>query len=154
MWLINCLEMLAVFQTLKHFLPDLRGHNVLVRIDNTSVVSYILRSRYPVERPMGMEAPHPSDGADLEEVWLSPGGFVCISRALPMSLLVLSNSPSSIGAGCLGTDVAEALSLSVCLFHNGLNAIVPLHVLRNCGAHELLWCDYYLLFIYFIYLVI
>ncbi len=50
-WLINCLEILAVFFFfLKHFLPDLRGHNVLVRTDNTSVVSNInhqegLRSR-------------------------------------------------------------------------------------------------------------
>ncbi len=40
-WHINCLEMLAVFQALKHFLPDLGGHHVLVRTDNTSVVSYI-----------------------------------------------------------------------------------------------------------------
>ncbi len=49
-WHINCLEMLAVFRALKHFLPDLRNHNVLVRTDNTAVVSYInhqggLRSR-------------------------------------------------------------------------------------------------------------
>ncbi|KAL0167364.1 hypothetical protein M9458_039208, partial [Cirrhinus mrigala] len=49
-WHINCLEMLAVFQGLKHFLPDLRGRHVLVRTDNTAVVSYInhqggLRSR-------------------------------------------------------------------------------------------------------------
>ncbi len=36
MWHINCLEMLAVFQALKHFLPDLRGHHGLVRTDNTS----------------------------------------------------------------------------------------------------------------------
>ncbi|KAL0168891.1 hypothetical protein M9458_037113, partial [Cirrhinus mrigala] len=47
---INCLEMLAVFLALKHFLPDLRDRHVLVRTDNTSVVSYInhqggLRSR-------------------------------------------------------------------------------------------------------------
>ncbi len=41
MWHINCLEMLAVFQALKHFLLDLRGHHVLVRTDNMSVVSYI-----------------------------------------------------------------------------------------------------------------
>ncbi len=50
MWHINCLEMLAVFRALKHFLLDLRNHNVLVRTDNTAVVSYInhqggLRSR-------------------------------------------------------------------------------------------------------------
>ena len=49
-WHINCLEMLAVYRALKHFLPDLRDHHVLVRTDNTSVVSYInhqggLRSR-------------------------------------------------------------------------------------------------------------
>ncbi len=37
------------WQYLKHFLPDLRGHHVLVCTDNTSVVSYILRSKYPVE---------------------------------------------------------------------------------------------------------
>ncbi len=42
--------MLAVFQALKYFLPNLRGHHVLVRTDNTAVVSYInhqggLRSR-------------------------------------------------------------------------------------------------------------
>ncbi len=40
-WHINCLEMLPVFRALKHFLPDLRNHNVLVRTDNTAVVSYI-----------------------------------------------------------------------------------------------------------------
>ncbi len=40
-WHINCLEMLAVFRALKHFLPDLRDHHVLVRTDNTAVVFYI-----------------------------------------------------------------------------------------------------------------
>ncbi len=38
-WHINCLEMLAVFRALKFFLPDLRDRHVLVRTDNTSVVS-------------------------------------------------------------------------------------------------------------------
>ncbi|KAI2660345.1 enzymatic polyprotein [Labeo rohita] len=36
-WHISCLEMLAVFRALKHFLPDLIGHDVLVRTDNTAV---------------------------------------------------------------------------------------------------------------------
>ncbi len=45
MWHINCLEMLAVFQALKHFLPDLRDQQVLVRTDNTSVVSYVNHQR-------------------------------------------------------------------------------------------------------------
>ncbi len=40
-WHINRLEMLAVFLALKNFLADLRGHHVLVRSDNTLVVSYI-----------------------------------------------------------------------------------------------------------------
>ncbi|GAA6064854.1 uncharacterized protein LOC113526632, partial [Tachysurus ichikawai] len=50
LWHINCLEMMAVFLGLKHFLPDLGDRHVLVRTDNTAVVSYInhqggLRSR-------------------------------------------------------------------------------------------------------------
>ena len=40
---INCLEMLAVEKALMHFLPFLRGHHVLVRTDNTSVVAYVNR---------------------------------------------------------------------------------------------------------------
>ncbi len=35
-WHINCLGMLAVFRALKHFLPDLRNHHVLVRTYNTA----------------------------------------------------------------------------------------------------------------------
>ncbi len=40
-WHINCLEMLAVFRALKHFIPDLSDRHVLVCTDNTAVVSYI-----------------------------------------------------------------------------------------------------------------
>lgn len=35
--------MRAVYLALKAFLPHLRGHHVLVRMDNMSVVSYINR---------------------------------------------------------------------------------------------------------------
>lgn len=38
---INCLEMLAVCQAFQIFLPDLRGHHVLVHLDCMTVVSYI-----------------------------------------------------------------------------------------------------------------
>ncbi|KAI2644810.1 hypothetical protein H4Q32_024702 [Labeo rohita] len=38
---INCLEMLAVCRALHFFLPDLKGHHVLVRSDSMTVVSYI-----------------------------------------------------------------------------------------------------------------
>ncbi len=40
-WHINCLEILAVFRGLKHFLPDLRDRHVLVRTDNTAVARLI-----------------------------------------------------------------------------------------------------------------
>ncbi len=50
MW--QMLEMLAVFHALKHFLPDLRGHHVLVRTDNTLVVSYINRQEGLHSRPL------------------------------------------------------------------------------------------------------
>ncbi|XP_030584735.1 uncharacterized protein LOC115779969 [Archocentrus centrarchus] len=40
---INCLELLAVFLTLRRFLPFLQGHHVLVRTDNTTTVAYINR---------------------------------------------------------------------------------------------------------------
>lgn len=40
---INCLEMEAVIRTIKHFLSQLRGKNVLIRCDNSTVVQYINR---------------------------------------------------------------------------------------------------------------
>ncbi len=51
-WHINCLEMLAVFRALKHFLPDLRDRHVVVRTDNTAVVSYINHQRGLRSRPL------------------------------------------------------------------------------------------------------
>ncbi len=38
---INCQEMLGVCQACQFFLPDFRGHHVLIRSDSRSVVSYI-----------------------------------------------------------------------------------------------------------------
>lgn len=38
---INCVEMMAVCLALKTFLPALKGHRILVRSDNTTVVAYI-----------------------------------------------------------------------------------------------------------------
>ncbi|KAL0154111.1 hypothetical protein M9458_050570 [Cirrhinus mrigala] len=62
----HCLEMLAMFQALKHFLPDLRDRPVLVRTDSTTVsvtsttrelsatevVETILQSRAPSTRKL------------------------------------------------------------------------------------------------------
>ncbi len=152
-WHINCLEMLAVFRALKHFLPDLRNHNVLVRTDNTAVVSYINHQGGLRSRPLcklahqilvwsqdkflslrGVYIPgHLNVGADIlsrqgprpgewrlhPEVvkqiwrvfWPGTGGSVCDSSDIALSPLVLSDSSSSAGAGCYGTDVAEASSV-------------------------------------------
>ncbi len=38
---INCLEMLAVCQAGQFYLPDIRGHHVLIRSDSRSMVSHI-----------------------------------------------------------------------------------------------------------------
>ncbi len=152
-WHINCLEMMAVFRALKHFLPDLRDHHVFVRTDNTSVVAYInhqggLRSRplYRLARQilvwaqgrlcslravyipghlnmgadvMSRQGPKPGEWmlhpdaneANLESVWPGSGGSLRYSGDSAMSPLVLSSSSSSIGAGCYGTDMAEASSV-------------------------------------------
>lgn len=40
---INYLELLTVFLALKYFLPTVEGHHVLIKTDNTTVVSYINR---------------------------------------------------------------------------------------------------------------
>lgn len=40
---INCLKLKAVENALGHFLTFLKGHNVLVRMDNMAVVSYVNR---------------------------------------------------------------------------------------------------------------
>ena len=39
----NCLEMEAVYLTMKHFLPNLSNKNVLIQIDNTTVAQYLNR---------------------------------------------------------------------------------------------------------------
>ncbi len=73
-------------------------------------------SRHPVEagaEAWGMDASRRCGEADLESVWPGSGGPLCDSGDIAMSPLVLSDSSGSIGAGCHGTDLAEASS--VCL---------------------------------------
>ncbi len=72
------------------------------------------RSRHPVEagaEARGMEASPRGGEADLESFWPGTGGSVCYSSDIALSPLVLSDSSSSAGAGCYGTDVAEASSV-------------------------------------------
>ena len=40
---INWLELKAIYLTIKHFLPQLKDHYVLIRTDNTTCVQYILK---------------------------------------------------------------------------------------------------------------
>ncbi|KAI2647549.1 Transposon Ty3-G Gag-Pol polyprotein [Labeo rohita] len=128
-WHINCLEMLAVFQALKHFLPDLRDRHVLVRTDNTAVVSYInhqggLRSRplyklahqilvWSRGKLLSLRAVYLPGylnvGADiLSRQGPRPGEWMLHPEVVKQIWRVSSSSP---GAGCHGTDVAEALSV-------------------------------------------
>ncbi|KAG1925996.1 apolipoprotein L3-like, partial [Pimephales promelas] len=58
---INCLEMKAVENALRFFLPFLKGHHVLVRTDNMSVVSYI-------NRQGGLRSQNPQE-QEKEEAW-------------------------------------------------------------------------------------
>lgn len=53
---INWLELLAAFLALRHFLPLLRNHHVLIRTDNTTVVAYINRQGGLRSRPLHMLA--------------------------------------------------------------------------------------------------
>ncbi len=46
--------------------------------------------------------------ADMESFRPGSGGSVCDSSDIALSPLVISNSSSSAGAGCYGTDLAEA----------------------------------------------
>ncbi len=72
------------------------------------------RSRHPVEagaEAWGMEASPRGGEADLESFWPGTGGSVCDSSDIALSPLVLSDSSGSAGAGCYGTDVAEASSV-------------------------------------------
>ncbi len=71
-------------------------------------------SRHPVEagaEARGMDASPRGGEADMESFWPGPGGFVCDSSDIALSPLVLSDSSSSTGAGCYGTDLAEASSV-------------------------------------------
>ncbi|KAL0148900.1 hypothetical protein M9458_055704 [Cirrhinus mrigala] len=143
-WHINCLEMLAVFQALKHFLPDPIGrHGLLHQPPGRSAFAPLIQagapdpcvlpgqtlltessscswasqhgSRHPVEAGADARGIHasPEVQADLESVWPGSGGPLHDSGECAMSPLVLSDSSSSPGAGCHGTNMAEASSVSL-----------------------------------------
>ncbi len=71
-------------------------------------------SRHLVEagaEARGMDASHRGSEAYLEGVWPGSGGPLCDSGGIAMSPLVLCDSFGSTGAGCHGTDEAEASSV-------------------------------------------
>lgn len=57
-WHINCLELRAVFLALRHFLPFLKGHHVIVRTDNMAVVSHVNRQGGSRSRTLDRHARH------------------------------------------------------------------------------------------------
>ncbi|KAL0201376.1 hypothetical protein M9458_004563, partial [Cirrhinus mrigala] len=119
---INCLEMLAAFRALKHFLPDLRDRHVLVRTDNTAVVYYInhqggLRSCplyklahqilvWSQDKLLSLRAVHVPGHINMGADILSSRGFVCMP--FPRSLCSWEywrDSPVLAGPGMvLGPD--------------------------------------------------
>ncbi|KAI2667130.1 Transposon Ty3-G Gag-Pol polyprotein [Labeo rohita] len=145
-WHINYLEMLAVFQALKHFLPDLRDRHVLVRTDNTAVVSYINHQGGLHSRPLYKLAHqilvwsqgkllllravylpgYLNVGADiLSRQGLRPGEWMLHPEVVKQIWRVFGPAQVDLfatrentqcplcspGAGCHGTDVAEASSV-------------------------------------------
>ncbi len=71
----------------------------------------------------------------MESFGPGSGGSVCNSSDLALSPLVIYDSSSSTGAGCYGTDLAEASS--VCLSQIALLTGV-LERVRRDGVHLLL----------------
>ncbi len=70
-------------------------------------------SRQPVEagaEAQGMDASPRGGEANMESFGPGLGGSVCDSSDIRLSPLVLSDSSNSTGAGCYGTDLAEAPS--------------------------------------------
>ncbi len=113
------------------------GQTSLIESSSYSWVSQY-GSRHPVEagaEARGMDASPRGGEADMESFWPGPGGFVCDSSDIALSPLVLSDSSSSAGAGCYGTDLAEASSV-----HFSPIALLPgvLERVRRDGVRLLL----------------
>jgi len=140
-WHINRLELMAVFRALTHLLPNLRGHHVLVRMNNTLVVSYInhqavlqLHHLWKTGSPNPPVSPreaafskssfisheHQNHRADILSrqglLWEKFGQAevpVCISRDNTRSDVVLPYLSSSSRTGYHGTAMAKlAISLA------------------------------------------
>ncbi len=87
-----------------------------VTLDESSSYSWASQygSRHPVEagaEARGMDASPRGGEEDIESFWPGSGRFVCDTSDIALSPLVLSDSSSSTGAGCHGTDLAEASSV-------------------------------------------
>ncbi|KAI2664001.1 ORF V: Enzymatic polyprotein [Labeo rohita] len=125
-WHINCLEMLAMFRALKHFLPDLIGHHVLVRTDNTVVDKLLSLRAVHVPGHLNMGADILSrQGLRPREWMLHPEVVKQVWRVFGQAQVDLFATkenaqchhwcsltyPAPLGLGCHGTDVAEASSV-------------------------------------------
>jgi hypothetical protein len=101
-WHINRLEIMAVFRSLslKHFLPDLRGHHVLVCTDNTSVVSYIIQEQTSCRgrgRGPGNGDSTPRWWNSYEKLWSSRSRPLCILENTHCPLWFSLSQPAPLG---------------------------------------------------------
>ncbi len=95
---INFLELSAVFLSLKHFLPSLMGHHVLVRMDNTMTVVYINRQGGLRSRQLHMLA---------RKLILRSCGFLLSLRAT--HVLLLSRGAPVYGEWTLHPEIVEKI---------------------------------------------
>jgi len=68
-----------------------------------------------------METPHRKSGVDLEEFRPDVCGLVHIRRNSTLSALVLLFASISTGAGCPGSDMAEAMTADISLDSSALD---------------------------------
>ncbi len=93
---INCLEMTAVCRALQTFLPDLKGHHVLVRSDSMTVVSYINRQGGLTSKRL----PEPLQSADLKTLSLKTALLLALALVKRVGdLQALSVSPACLEFG-------------------------------------------------------
>ncbi len=119
-------------------LPAVYGVVAISRGTSTywSVSSTQTLSTRPERSPCIGASRHPVEAeADMESFGPGSGGSVCDSLDIALSPLVISDSSSSVGAGCYGKDLAEASS--VCLSPIALLTGV-LERVRRDGVHLLI----------------
>ncbi len=99
-WHISWLEMLTMFRALKHFLPDLRGHHVLVRKHRQHIGGLLLQ-------PPGRSAFAPLVQAGAPDHFVVPGQTpLAESSSYSLASQYGSRHPVETGAEAQGMDAS------------------------------------------------